>query len=83
MLAPACPNRGDANRYCSADIYGFDCVIDLSDLAALLANYGLTVGAGVLDGDVDPYDPIFPGDGDVDLGDLAEMLAQYGDNCNL
>jgi hypothetical protein len=81
LYAPQCPNRGDSGRYCYADIDGsFDCIVGLADLAQLLSNYGMTSGAGLLDGDVDPYAP--PGDGDVDLADLAELLMQYGDDCN-
>ena len=45
--------------------------VDLSDLAQLLANYGMTGGAGYEQGDIDH-------DGDVDLSDLAELLAHYG-----
>ena len=66
LYAPQCANRGDSGRYCYADIDGsFDCIVGLADLAQLLSNYGMTSGAGLLDGDVDPYDPYFPGDGDV------------------
>ena len=50
--------------------------VDLSDLAQLLAHYGMTSGAVWEDGDVDPYPD---GDGDVDLSDLAELLAHYGE----
>jgi hypothetical protein len=82
LYAPGCPNAGQAGRYCEADIYGYDCLVNLNDLAQLLGNYGLTTGASHADGDVDPYDEFFPGDGDVDLGDLAELLGQYGDDCN-
>jgi hypothetical protein len=83
LYAPQCPNRGDSGRYCHADIDGsYDCIVSLADLAQLLSNYGMTSGAGLLDGDVDPYDPYSPGDGDVDLGDLTELLSQYGDDCN-
>lgn len=83
LYAPQCPNRGDSGKYCEADIDGsFDCIVGLGDLAQLLGNYGCTAGCGLLDGDVDPYDPWFPGDGDVDLADLAELLSQYGDDCN-
>ncbi len=46
--------------------------VDLTDLAQLLANYGVTEGATYEDGDLD-------GDGDVDLSDLAELLAHYGE----
>jgi hypothetical protein len=84
MFLPGCPNRGDSGRYCQADIDGaFDCIVNLADLAQLLSNYGTTTGMTLLDGDCDPYDPFFPGDGDVDLGDLAELLSQYGDDCNV
>ncbi len=83
MYAPSCPNRGDSGRYCSADIDGsFDCIVGLTDLAQLLAHYGLTTGATFLQGDIDPYDEWSPGDGDVDLADLTELLSQYGDDCN-
>jgi hypothetical protein len=83
LYAPVCPNRGEAGRYCEADIDGsYDCIVSLADLAQLLGNYGMTTGATLMDGDVDPYDPWWPGDGDVDLGDLAELLSQYGDDCN-
>lgn len=45
--------------------------VDLTDLAQLLAHYGMTEGATYEDGDLD-------GDGDVDLTDLAGLLAHYG-----
>jgi hypothetical protein len=83
LFAPVCPNRGDAERYCQADIDGsIDCIVGLADLAQLLSYYGTTTGATLSMGDVDPYDEWFPGDGDVDLADLAELLGQYGDDCN-
>jgi 1,4-alpha-glucan branching enzyme len=59
---PECPE--DLNR---------DGTVDLSDLAQLLGNYGMT-GAVHPDGDVD-------GDGDVDLSDLAQLLGVYGQSC--
>ncbi len=62
-LAPFCP--GDIN---------LDGMVDLSDLAALLSNFGLTAGAGLAEGDLD-------GDGDVDLSDLATLLANFGISC--
>jgi len=52
----------------------YDCDVDLSDLARLLAHYGMTSGATYYDGDLD-------GDGDVDLTDLAALLAVYGTSC--
>lgn len=82
LFAAGCPNRGDAGRYCQADIVGFDCIVGLPDLAELLGNYGCTTGCTLLMGDVDPHDPLFPGDGVIGLSDLAEMLGQYGDDCN-
>jgi len=51
----------------------YDGDVDLSDLAALLGNYGTTSGAIYWMGDLD-------GDGDVDLSDLASLLANYGTN---
>lgn len=53
------------------DING-DNVVDLADLAELLANYG---DGSPVAGDLD-------NDGDVDLTDLAQLLANYGSNCN-
>ncbi len=46
--------------------------VDLSDLAQMLAHYGVTADASYEDGDIDH-------DGDVDLADLAELLAHYGE----
>ena len=56
---------------CFADIDG-DGEVGLADLAALLANYGLS--GGVCVGDLDC-------DGDVDLSDLSALLAAYGTTC--
>jgi len=58
---------------CPGDLDG-DNDVDLSDLAILLSNYGMTTGAEYEDGDLD-------GDGDVDLADLAALLAVYGTTC--
>lgn len=55
------------------DITG-DCVVDLSDLGIVLANYGATSGATFETGDLD-------GDGDVDLSDLGIVLAVFGTHC--
>lgn len=65
---------------------GGDCLVDLSDLSTLLANFGLSSGATRSLGDIDP--PIghvcgsFGGDGDIDLSDLALMLSLFGTDCN-
>jgi hypothetical protein len=66
-------NAGVQVLECYGDLDG-DNDIDLSDLAILLSNYGMTGGAEYADGDLD-------GDGDVDLTDLAELLAVYGTTC--
>lgn len=58
---------------CPGDLNG-DNVVNLSDLAQLLAHYGMTAGAAYQDGDLD-------GDGDVDLSDLAALLGVYGTVC--
>lgn len=58
---------------CTGDLNG-DNHVDLSDLAALLANYGLASGATYSQGDLN-------GDGKVDLSDLAALLAVFGNNC--
>ena len=51
-----------------------DCDVDISDLATILANFGLTSGALPEDGDLD-------GDGDVDISDLATLLSSFGSTC--
>lgn len=58
---------------CPGDLNG-DMMVNLSDLAQLLGNYGMTSGATYEDGDLD-------GDGDVDLSDLAALLGVYGTSC--
>jgi hypothetical protein len=66
-----------SGRYASPRIHGDldgDGDVDLSDLAILLSNYGMTSGAEYEDGDMD-------GDGDVDLSDLAALLSVYGTGC--
>ncbi len=58
---------------CLGDLDG-DGVVDLSDLALMLSNYGQGSGQSYQDGDLD-------GDGDVDLSDLALMLSVYDTVC--
>jgi hypothetical protein len=89
--AGPCPQPGSSGNFCEADVYpnngdgvwnyadDGDCVIDISDLGALLPNYGITSGLTREDGDVYPAPN---GDGAVDISDIGEMLAQYGDDCN-
>lgn len=60
---------------CPGDING-DRQVNLTDLAGLLANFGVASGATLSMGDLD-------GDGDVDLTDLAQLLAVFGTSCPL
>ncbi|MFN0135493.1 MAG: right-handed parallel beta-helix repeat-containing protein [Phycisphaerae bacterium] len=62
---PPCDLDGDLDQ---------DDDVDLTDLATLLANFGLASGQQLSDGDTD-------GDGDVDLTDLSTLLGNYGDSC--
>ncbi|RMF78895.1 MAG: hypothetical protein D6744_09665, partial [Planctomycetota bacterium] len=57
---------------CDGDITG-DAVVDLSDLAVLLANFDASP-ATTADGDID-------GDGVVGLTDLAMLLAAFDSTC--
>ena len=86
-----CPEPGASANYCTADIYpnnddgvwnyadDGDCIIDVLDLGALMANYRITSGMTREDGDI--Y-PVGNGDGAVDVLDLGELLGQYRDDCN-
>ena len=58
---------------CLGDV-NYDGVINISDLAQLLAHYGMTSGASFADGDLDE-------DEDVDIADLAALLGVYGQSC--
>jgi len=58
---------------CRGDLDG-DRDVDLADLSVLLANYGMSEGAGGADGDMDC-------DGDVALADLGALLSRYGTSC--
>ncbi len=67
------PTRAVLTVTCPPDIDG-DHTVTLSDLAQLLAHFGVTSGASGQDGDID-------GDGDVELQDLATLLATFGTTC--
>ena len=58
-----------------ADING-DGAVDLADIAAVFASYGLAVGDPGYNANADLND-----DGIVDLPDLASLLAEYGVTC--
>lgn len=58
---------------CPGDLNG-DGVVDIADLAILLANFGAQDGVSAAEGDLD-------GDGDVDVTDLAMLLANFGTIC--
>jgi hypothetical protein len=74
-----CPNPGSSGKFCSADIEGNNCVVNLSDLAELLGAYGTCPGEGGYNPDADLTDD---GDPCIGLSDLAELLGQYNDDCN-
>jgi len=71
-----CPNAGGTGQFCSADTDG-NCVLDVQDLANLLAAFGSVTG------DVN-YNPAvdYDNSGSIGLADLAFLLGQFGDNCN-
>lgn len=60
-------------RTCDGDTDG-NSIIDLVDLALLLAEYGTSAQSCCLDGDVDR-------NGVVNLSDLSAVLARYGTTC--
>lgn len=65
---------GVGSGLCEGDVDG-NGVINLTDLAFLLTNFGLPNGATRAMGDLD-------GDTDVDLVDLAILLSNFGLSCN-
>ena len=67
------PDNSGGCTPCIGDVNG-NGVVDLTDLATLLSNFGLTEGALPEDGDVD-------GDADVDLTDLAIVLSNFDTVC--
>lgn len=64
-----CPNVG-----CAALDNTHDCIIDLGDLAGLLAQFGAT-GVNLPGDTAAPF-------GVIDLGDLSFLLAHFGQSCN-
>jgi Dockerin type I domain len=58
---------------CPGDVNG-DNIVNLTDLATLLTNFGTPSGATREMGDLDA-------DGDVDLTDLATLLTNFGTTC--
>src|SRR5262249_13473702 len=58
---------------CPGDVNG-DGMVDLTDLAILLAHFGVPAGASHSDGDL-------TGDGSVSLDDLAIVLSRFGRPC--
>jgi hypothetical protein len=58
---------------CTGDLNG-DSVVDIADLATLLANFGTLSGGTLANGDIN-------GDGAVDLADLTLLLSDFGRNC--
>ncbi len=76
--APGCPNDPDG-KCMRSDIFpagGGDCIVDISDLGVVLANYAPGVGGKSRDdGDV------FASDGMVDLSDLGQILADFAADC--
>ncbi len=48
--------------------------VDITDLATLLAHFGMQSGADPSDGDLD-------GDQDVDISDLSSLLSNFGLTC--
>ncbi len=70
LPAGGCPRPG-----CEVADIDDDCDVDLTDLAMLLAYYGVMCDPGPCPEDLD-------GDGDVDLSDLATLLSAYGTDCN-
>jgi len=64
---------GGGEPPCRGDLDG-DRAVGLTDLARLLANFGMSFGANGADGDMDC-------DGDVEVSDLEALLSVYGTVC--
>lgn len=67
------PDECESGSPCRGDLDG-DRDVDISDLATLLARFGMPGGATASDGDSDA-------DGDVDLSDLSVLLGSFGAPC--
>lgn len=68
-----CPSPG-CEGFDIAPQDNLDCIIQLEDLALLLANYGRV--------DADLPGDTQPPSGSIDLVDLAAMLVVFGNQCN-
>lgn len=66
------PGAGCPRAGCDPGDIDGDCVVDLSDLATLLAHYRETGG---------PEEGDLNGDGKIDLADLAILLSVYRNDC--
>lgn len=69
-----CPIAGCDDGGTDADFDG-NCEVNLTDLATLLANFGVASGATNATGDTDA-------NGAVNLTDLANLLARFGNVCH-
>lgn len=67
-------DRSDVWPYLVGDVT-MDCVVDISDLSQLLANFGAIENVGPIDGDLNL-------NGTVDINDLALLLGGFGTSCN-
>lgn len=77
--AVGCPNNHPGCDHSDIFPVGGDCVVDLSDLGVVLANF-----APGIPGKMRNQGDIFPlsgGDGFVDLSDLGQVLADFGTDC--
>lgn len=75
IASQGCPGPGSTGNNCSADITG-NCIVDISDLTALLSAFGSTPGNPNYTADADIAAPI-----GIDISDLSALLGQFGDNC--
>lgn len=66
-------DRSDVWPFLTGDVT-MDCVVDISDLSQLLANFGAHEDVGPIDGDLNL-------NGTVDINDLAMLLGGFGSEC--